>query len=70
MTAIYPWIEDFDGRVESLLPAPAAIGDSLSVMLALASPWSVMESALQELAVASSTLEPQPRGCSRSRGSA
>lgn len=51
MTAIYPWIEDFDGHVESLLPAPAAIGDSLSVMLALGWPWSVMESGLQDLAV-------------------
>jgi hypothetical protein len=51
VTALYPWIEDWDGHVESLLPAPAAIGDSLSVVLAFAWPWSVMESALQELAV-------------------
>jgi hypothetical protein len=51
VTAVYPWIEDYDGYVESLLPAPAAIGDSLSVMLALSWPWSVFEIDLQDLAI-------------------
>ena len=51
MSAVYPTIEDWDGYVESLVPAPAAIGDSLTVVQVLAWPWSVLEQGVQELAI-------------------
>lgn len=51
MSAVYPTIEDFDGLIQSLVPAPAAIGDSLTVITVLGWPWSVFEQGVQELAV-------------------
>ena len=60
MTAIYPTIEDWDAYVDSLTPAPSAIGDSGVWIRGLSLPWSVIDQQLLTLAAGYVDLEQAP----------
>jgi hypothetical protein len=60
MSAVYPTIEDWDAYVDSLTPAPSAIGDSGVWIRGLSLPWSSIDQELLTLAAGYVDLEQAP----------